>query len=314
MGEHPLVRTTDLSSARINLRSARRVDGATYKAWTRRAEPLAGDLIIAREAPVGGVGIVPPGVEPVLGQRTMLLRPNAAKVNPRYLMYLLAAPEMQQQMAALSNGATVPHLNLGDIRAMRVPPLPARDEQDRVATLLSALDGYGETCEERIEVVKEMARLLYREWFVHFRFPGHETSESAESELGTRIPEGWSIEKLFDIADVGFGYSFKSAQFSSDGPFPVIRIRDVPRGRTSTFTDEVADERYRVVDGDVLIGMDGDFHMAMWTGGEAWLNQRVNGSLVSARRRCSATTSCSSLCLTQSESGTTQSSGRPSRI
>ena len=54
-----------------------------------------------------------------------------------------------------------------------------------------------------------------------------------------------------------------------------MRIRDVPRGTTSTFSDEDPGERYRVSDGDVLVGMDGDFHLRQWSGGTAWLNQRV---------------------------------------
>jgi type I restriction enzyme S subunit len=126
----------------------------------------------------------------------------------------------------------------------------------------------------RIELLEQVARAIYREWFVRFHYPGHEDTALVDSPLGP-IPEGWEVRSLFDVAEVGFGFSFKSMRFADNGPFPVIRIRDVPSGITKTFTDEEPGERYRVVDGDVLIGMDGDFHLRQWTGGEAWLNQRV---------------------------------------
>lgn len=90
------------------------------------------------------------------------------------------------------------------------------------------------------------------------------------------MPEGWEIQNLFDIADVGFGFPFKSRQFT-DVPNgrPVVRIRNVNSGTSDTYTTEEADSRYHVENGDILVGMDGDFHMCRWAGGPAYLNQRV---------------------------------------
>ena len=120
-----------------------------------------------------------------------------------------------------------------------------------------------------------MARAIYREWFVKFRYPGHEDAPLGDSALGP-IPEGWEQRNLFDAAEVGFGYSFKSPRFAPNGPNQVIRIQGHPRRHLcNILTDENADLRYAVFDNDVLIGMDGDFHMTVWTGGDAWLNQRV---------------------------------------
>ena len=119
-----------------------------------------------------------------------------------------------------------------------------------------------------------MARLLYREWFVDFRFPGHENVEMADSEHGL-IPDGWGWHNLFDLADVGFGFSFSSKGFSDSGSRAVVRIRDIPKHRTETFTEENPGPKYEILDGDTLIGMDGDFHMCRWADGLAFLNQRV---------------------------------------
>ncbi len=271
---YPLVRTTDIGRGRIDLTGAHRVDAVTYAEWTRRAEPQPGDLILAREAPVGNVGLITPGMEPVLGQRTVLIRPDEDKVDPQFLTYRLLAHDIQHWMSGVANGATVPHLNMEDIRALPIPELPPLQAQRQIGARLSAFDDLIENNRRRIEILEEMARLLYREWFVYFRFPGHEDVELVDSDLGP-IPDGWAWRNLFDLAEVGFGFSFKSKRFAESGKFRVIRIRDVPKNTTGTFTDEDAGERYEVQDGDTLIGMDGDFHMCRWADGLAYLNQRV---------------------------------------
>ena len=120
-----------------------------------------------------------------------------------------------------------------------------------------------------------MARALYRDWFVHFRFPGHESIPRVSSPLG-EIPLGWEIRNVKDIATVTYGFPFASKKFNSDSiGTPVIRIRDVPEGSSATFTEEDADPKYHVKNSHILVGMDGDFHMCVWSGGHALQNQRV---------------------------------------
>ena len=83
------------------------------------------------------------------------------------------------------------------------------------------------------------------------------------------------LVKLTDICDIQYGYAFDSAQFSETEGIPLVRIRDVVRGFSETYTTEAFPEEYRVLDGDILIGMDGEFNIARWHGGTAALNQRV---------------------------------------
>jgi len=194
---YPMVRTTDIERGKLNLRSALRVGEAAYRSWTARAVPKPSDLILAREAPVGNVGIIPPGAEPCLGQRTVLLRPNQGLIEPLYLNYLLSGPELRGRMEALSNGSTVPHLNMGDIRLLELPKLPVLSTQRRIASILSAYDDLIENNTRRIQILEEMAQAIYREWFVEFRFPGHEGARMVDSELGP-IPEGWQVAAIGD--------------------------------------------------------------------------------------------------------------------
>jgi len=155
---------------------------------------------MAREAPVGNVAVVPPGLNPCLGQRTLLIRPDRNKVDNVFLNYYLNGPYVQGLVHAKTNGATVPHLNMKDVRSLPIPELPPLPIQHRIAGILSAYDDLIENSQRRIKILEEMARRLYREWFVHFRFPGHEDCRFVDSPLG-EIPEGW--EGVFgDLASI----------------------------------------------------------------------------------------------------------------
>jgi type I restriction enzyme S subunit len=88
-----------------------------------------------------------------------------------------------------------------DTLEVEVPPLPV---QRRIAGILSAYDELMENSQRRIRLLEGMARALYREWFVHFRFPGHEKLQRVASPLGD-IPKGWEVRKLKDACDLTMG-------------------------------------------------------------------------------------------------------------
>jgi type I restriction enzyme S subunit len=193
-----------------------RVAEDVYQEWTRRAVPRAGDLILAREAPVGNVAIIPRQLEVCLGQRTVLIRPNNEVVNAQFLTYLLLGNEIQSRISGMTQGATVGHLNVGDIRSLTLPRLPERRIQDRIADVLSAYDDLIENNTKRIKILEEMARSLYRQWFVEFRFPGHEKTKFIETEIG-RVPRGWEVGQLGEVARVTMGNSPKSSTYNDHG-------------------------------------------------------------------------------------------------
>ena len=251
---YPLVRTTDIGRGRIDLTNAHRVDAEAYAKWTRRAVPQPGDLILAREAPVGNVGLITPGMEPVLGQRTVLIRPDEERVDPQFLTYRLLAHDMQHWMRGVANGATVPHLNMEDIRALLLPDLPPLQTQNKIGATLSAFDDLIENNRRRIEILEEMARVLYREWFVHFRFPGHESVGLVDSELGP-IPEGWEAGEFADlVAEVSETVAPEEIAVGT----PVVGLEHFPR-RSTTLHDwesayDVGSRRKVFDEGDILFG------------------------------------------------------------
>jgi type I restriction enzyme S subunit len=223
---NPSIRTPNIGRGHFILDNVNRVSDETYKLWTRRAVPKAGDLIMAREAPVGNVAMIPKGLQPCLGQRTLLIRCDKSKVDPRYLVYLLIGPDVQATIQGMTNGVTVPHLNMEDIRTLPLPDLPPLCTQRKIAAILSAYDDLIENNTRRIKILKEMAQAIYREWFVHFRFPGHEGVKMVETELGL-VPEGWEVIDLHDtVAYINRGVSPKYDKLSGQIVINQKCIRD----------------------------------------------------------------------------------------
>ncbi|SRR5579883_175895 len=226
---YPSIRTPNIGRGRLILDNVNRVSEETYKAWTKRAIPQAKDLVLAREAPVGNVAIIPPNLKVCLGQRTVLIRPDKKKVDPDYLCYLMLGNEIQDKLLSLSNGATVHHLNLKDIRNLELPELPPLYTQRKIASILSAYDDLIENNTRRIKILEEMAQSLYHEWFVKFRFPGHEQVKMVESELGL-IPEGWDVKKLEELGFLGRGKSKHRPRNDPSlygGDYPFIQTAEV---------------------------------------------------------------------------------------
>ena len=217
---YPSIRTPNVGRGYFILDGVNNVSEEIYRLWTRRAAPVAGDLIMAREAPVGNVAIIPPGLQPCLGQRTLLIRPDRKKVDPAYLTYLLLGEEVQGTIHGLTNGVTVPHLNMEDVRTLPIPPLPLLPVQRRIASILSAYDELIENNQRRIQILETMARALYREWFVEFRFPGSENVPRVASSIGD-IPKGWEVKKLGDIIELKYGKALKKTN-RCDGECPVF--------------------------------------------------------------------------------------------
>ena len=135
----PMIRTPNIGKGYLLLDAARRVSAETYNAWTRRAVPKEGDLILAREAPVGNVGIVPKGERVCLGQRTVLLRANKSQIDPHLLLQILLGDYCQNSFSGASSGATVAHLNLLDIRRLPIP-VPPKPFQSKFAPAFESID------------------------------------------------------------------------------------------------------------------------------------------------------------------------------
>ena len=156
-----------------------------------------GDLVFTQRGTIGQVGLIPansPFSRFVISQSQMKLTPDLEQVDPFYLYYYFSSPESVVEIRNLAMSSGVPHINLEILRGFNVvtPPLAC---QRSIASILSAYDDLIENCQRRIRLLEDMARGLYREWFVHFRFPGADALPRVDSPLGP-IPEGWTVASL----------------------------------------------------------------------------------------------------------------------
>lgn len=240
------VGTKAISNGRIQFEQARPVDKATYEQWIARATPGEGDLILCREAPVGPVARVPAHPPVCLGQRTVLLRANPEIIDPRYLMYALLAPTTQSVLRAMSEGSTVPHLNVADVRRFPIE-VPSRAEQERVADVLCAMDDKVDSNRRLASLLEQLAATVFRARFVDF--VGVEEFE--ESEIGP-IPRGWVPGILADVAEV----HRQLLNGASDQPY--IGLDLMPRGSTILTEwrteDAPTGQAARFEEGDILFG------------------------------------------------------------
>jgi type I restriction enzyme S subunit len=199
-GEFISIRTPNIGKGRFILDGVNRVSRETYEKWTRRGKPAAGDLIMAREAPVGNVAVIVDEENICLGQRTVLIRPDSSKADSAFLTYYLLSDYGQMQVHGESTGATVAHLNMSDIRDIDLIDFPPLPTQQRIASILSAYDDLIEVNNQRIKLLEETAREIYKEWFVRMRFPGWKKAKMVKG-----VPEGWEKADCYSIAEVKGG-------------------------------------------------------------------------------------------------------------
>ena len=267
---YPLIRTPNVGKGYLILDGVHRVSKEVYDVRNARAIPQADDIILAREAPAGNVALIKEGQKVCLGQRTVLIRPDKQKVNPSFLTYYLLSPAKQHDFKSAANGATVEHINMPKIRGLKIS-LPPRNIQDSIATTLSRYDKLIENYHRQIKLLEEAAQRLYKEWFVDLHFPGHENVKVIDG-----VPEGWEKKRLVDLVDVLYGYAFDGKQFNQKNQgTPIVRIRNIPTGMTEDYTTEDAPKKYVIHNGDILVGMDGEFHINSWSGSDAYLVQRA---------------------------------------
>ncbi len=247
---YPLIRTPNVGKGRLVLDGVYRVSEDTYKKWTCRAVPQPSDLILAREAPAGNIAIIKNGQEVCLGQRTVHLRPDPKQVDPDFLCYFLLTPQQQGLLLAGETGATAKHVNMKDIRRLPLRNLPKIEAQHRIASILSPYDDLIENNRRRIQLLEEAARLLYREWFIHLRFPGHEHLRVVDG-----VPEGWERRILGDLCK-----EIRETVIPDElePGTPYIGLEHMPRRSISLGewgrADQVTSSKHRFHEGDILFG------------------------------------------------------------
>ncbi len=188
----------DVKDGWVDYSNCRQITEADFQDTHRRTQLEPYDILITNSGTIGRMALVPliPETTRTTFQKSVaIVKPDATKIMPKWLYYCLKA--RKDALIAYAGGTAQKNLLLRDLRAFEIdiPPLPI---QYRIASILSAYDDLIENNTRRIAILEEMARRIYEEWFVKFKFPGYEKVKMVDSEL-MKIPEGWEARVLGDL-------------------------------------------------------------------------------------------------------------------
>jgi type I restriction enzyme, S subunit len=231
----------------------------------------------------------------VLNQRVGCLRVKDKKLlDPTFLYFYTNGKPHVEYLRSRANSGVQVNLSTSSIKEAEIliPPLT---EQKAIASVLGALDDKIENNRQMNETLEEMARAIFKSWFVDFdpvhakaagNAPVHIDAETAElfpSSFGDDgLPEGWDEEALYNIATFINGAAYKNMHFcdQKDG-LPVIKIIELKNGISAQtkFTNTDLGEKYKVTAGEIFFAWSGSpqtsINTFIWPYGDGWLNQHI---------------------------------------
>lgn len=187
-------------------------------------------IIIGRKGTIGSVYYEDGPSFPI--DTTYYIKPDIKNYELKYIYYLLSNSNLDK----LNNDAAVPGLNRNFAYSQEFTIPKNIDIQKRLSQILSSFDKFININQHKIEILEGIAQLLYREWFIEFRFPGYEKVKFVDSELGI-IPESWSVLKINDIIGyhIGGGWGQDEIVDNEKVEAYVIRGTDIPSARCGNF-------------------------------------------------------------------------------
>jgi len=239
-GGVPVIKITNVKKGFVSLDGCSFVTEAVAQS-AAAFELRPGDILISMTGYIGEVARVRDEGRMLLNQRVGKFSvKNPTRLDNDFLFYCLRDPELKSKFAAHAYGAAQPNISPSLIE-QQVIPLPALPIQRRIASVLSAYDDLIKNSQRRIKILEEMARSLYREWFVNFRYPGHEFVPLVSSPLG-EIPQGWEVKKVEDsfVVSGGGTPSRKEPEFWDGGKIQWYSPSDLT-GAGTMFMDDSGD-------------------------------------------------------------------------
>jgi len=185
-----------------------------------------GDVVVVRTGYPGVATVIPKTLEKSNCSDLVIIR-KSPNIDSIFLVCIFNSQWGQSTVSGNLVGAAQQHFNIGAAKEVKIniPPLPT---QQKIASILSAYTSLIQNNTRRIKILEEMAQIIYREWFVNFRFPGHEAVRMVESELGP-VPEGWEKKKISDISILFRGRSYGSDNLVEEGGHPFLNLKCLDR-------------------------------------------------------------------------------------
>ncbi len=233
----------------------------------------------------------------ILVQRVACIRAKE-NFNQKFIWQYISSSRFLEYVNTIKTGSAIPHISGSQIADFPIfaPPL---ESQQKIVAVLSALDDKIALNRRMNAKLEQMAKRLYDHWFVQFDFPNADGKPYKASGgkmeynevLKREIPAGWEVKSIFDACDLLYGFPYATEPFDEDDltaskkPYKIVRNRDIQNNSYSAKTTEKVDDKYRTRINDLLIGMDGYFHMNFWSRNDDYINQRI----VRLRKTCIST-------------------------
>ena len=201
--------------------------------------------------------------------------------SPSFLYAVLLQDSFFDYVMQGAKGSKMPRGDKEQILRYEMPILSCSEES--IGTFFLNLDQKIRLNEQINQNLEAMAKQLYDYWFVQFDFPNEEGKPYKSSggemvwneKFKREIPKGWKASMLAEEIELQYGFPFSTELFTEQvTSVPVVRIRDILDNSVSAYTTEEVSERYLLQKQDLLIGMDGNFHINYWTDNVSYLNQR----------------------------------------
>lgn len=256
VGGVTLIRGGDISNGRVS-NDLRKITEEVSRPY-RRTLLRGGELIMSLVGNPGSVAIVPEALAGANLARQAALIALQPSVDARFVMYWFMSPQGRERLATVTKGSVQQVINLADLKRQAVP-CPPLQIQRRIASILGAYDDLIEVNRRRIAVLEEMARGLFEEWFVRFRFPGHEAVPILDTPDGP-MPEGWKQATVSEAFELLRGRSYRSAELADEGGMPFVNLKCMDRDggfRVSGLKRFTGDFKphHAVVRGDIVLAV-----------------------------------------------------------
>lgn len=269
-----VIKIADIQPPNVKMDSLTGIDVSKYdESKLQKYRVGIGDYVFAMTgATIGKLGRIQEG-EAYINQRVLTFRNNLNVCDKDFLYYVLAQPSFLGYILNHIDSETAqPNISASSVGTFEFY-LPPISTQKQIANALRGLDDKIELNNKINRNLEAQAQAIFKSWFIDFE--PFKDGKFIDSELG-KIPEGWKVESIYSISEVIYGAPFSSNLFNNKQlGTPIIRIRDLPNEASNTYTTESHPKGYLIKQGDIVVGMDGEFKAYLWGGDNAWLNQRI---------------------------------------
>lgn len=263
----------------------------------KAANAFPNDIIFTHRGTLGQVAIIPQNAiynRYVVSQSQMKLTCDISKVDPSFVFYFFRSPQGQHALLANTSTTGVPAISrpLTSLKQIRIP-YPSLPEQRAIARVLGSFDDKIELNRKMNATLEELARTLFKSWFINFdpvhaKAAGRDPAgmdaataalfpDSFEEAQGRKVPKGWEVKGLDEIATFLNGLALQKYPAKGDDFLPVIKIAQMRKGHTegSDKASPSIPQAYIIENGDVLFSWSGSLEAMLWYGGRGALNQHL---------------------------------------